>query len=130
MNSTLSGHTDHSEFDLTSPLISISFGQSAVFLLGGQTKAIKPTAMFVRSGDIVILAGKSRLSYHGVPKILSIPKDGNAIDCLSKESLDFAIAKDFYPNSKIFRNWMEIYSYMQESRINISVRQVFAKSNT
>ncbi|KAK0059839.1 alkylated DNA repair protein alkB 1 [Biomphalaria pfeifferi] len=70
-DSTLAGHTDHSEFDHSAPLFSISFGQTAVFLLGGKTKSVQPMAVYVRSGDICIMSGESRLAYHAVPKILS-----------------------------------------------------------
>lgn len=71
MDSTLSGHTDHSEKDLSHPLVSLSFGQSAIFLIGGPTKQVRPKALLLNSGDIVIMSGQSRLAYHGVPKILS-----------------------------------------------------------
>ena len=47
-----------------------SFGQTAIFLIGGDSKACKPTPVFLQSGDVVVMSGKSRLSYHGVPKIL------------------------------------------------------------
>ena len=70
MDSTLSGHTDHSEKDLSQPLLSLSFGQSAIFLVGGPTKLVKPKALLLNSGDIVIMSVQSRLAYHGVPKIL------------------------------------------------------------
>ena len=58
-----------------------SFGQTAIFLLGGQTKETSPTAMFLHSGDIIIMGGPSRLAYHAVPKILP-GKDGNLPQCL------------------------------------------------
>ena len=70
MDSTLSGHTDHSEKDLSRPLLSLSFGQSAIFLIGGPTKQVRPKALLLNSGDVVVMAGQSRLAYHGVPKIL------------------------------------------------------------
>ncbi|CAL1527580.1 unnamed protein product [Lymnaea stagnalis] len=73
LDSTLAGHTDHSELDLSAPLFSISFGQKAIFLLGGTTKAVKPMAVYVRSGDVCVMSGDSRLAYHAVPKILSTP---------------------------------------------------------
>ena len=47
-----------------------SFGCTAVFLMGGTTKDVKPTAVYVRSGDIVVMSGASRLSYHAVPRII------------------------------------------------------------
>ena len=58
-----------------------SFGQTAIFLLGGQTKDTSPTAMFLHSGDIIIMGGPARLAYHAVPKILP-GKDGNLPQCL------------------------------------------------
>ena len=62
LNSTLSGHQDHSEENLDAPLISISFGNSAVFLIGGKTKDVKPKAIALKSGDVLIMSGESRLS--------------------------------------------------------------------
>ncbi|XP_071962026.1 nucleic acid dioxygenase ALKBH1-like [Antedon mediterranea] len=70
MDSTLGGHTDHSEYDMTAPLFSISFGQTAVFLIGGPTKTTKPVAMFVNSGDVIVMSGSARLAYHAVPRII------------------------------------------------------------
>lgn len=49
---------------------SSSFGQSAIFLIGGKSKQVKPTPLLLRSGDVVIMAGDARLAHHGVPKIL------------------------------------------------------------
>lgn len=57
-----------------------SFGQTAIFLLGGTKKSDKPSALFIRSGDVVVMSGKSRLCFHAVPKIVKDPHfniDGN-----------------------------------------------------
>jgi len=48
---------------------SSSFGQRAIFLIGGETKEIAPIPLILESGDVVVMSGKSRLSYHGVPKV-------------------------------------------------------------
>ncbi|XP_064600818.1 nucleic acid dioxygenase ALKBH1-like [Liolophura sinensis] len=71
MESTLCGHTDHSEYDKRAPLISYSFGQSAIFLIGGVTKEVCPVALYLRSGDICVMMEEARLAYHAVPRILS-----------------------------------------------------------
>ena len=42
----MGGHTDHYEEELSQPLISFSFGQSAVFLIGGCTRDIKPEGIY------------------------------------------------------------------------------------
>ncbi|KAK3595959.1 hypothetical protein CHS0354_032473 [Potamilus streckersoni] len=75
MDSTLAAHTDHSEIDHQAPLISISLGQDAIFLIGGQTKATKPIALFLHSGDICIMSGAARLAYHAVPRIWPAEED-------------------------------------------------------
>ncbi|KAK7463307.1 hypothetical protein BaRGS_00038108 [Batillaria attramentaria] len=71
LDSTLGAHTDHSELDHDAPLLSISFGQDAIFLLGGPTKATKPSAIMLHSGDICVMSGASRLAYHAVPRIMA-----------------------------------------------------------
>lgn len=62
LNATLAGHVDHSEY-CNEPLFSISLGQSACFLIGGETRNIEPSALLLQSGDICIFSGKSRLRY-------------------------------------------------------------------
>ncbi|OXU17662.1 hypothetical protein TSAR_016054 [Trichomalopsis sarcophagae] len=61
MNSTLAGHTDHSEVFFEAPLFSISFGQTAIFLIGGHKQEDPAHALFLRSGDVVVMSGDSRL---------------------------------------------------------------------
>jgi alkylated DNA repair protein alkB family protein 1 len=63
-------HQDLSEPSLHRPLISISLGCSAVFLMGTTSRQDRPHAFILRSGDIVSFAGESRLAFHGVPRIL------------------------------------------------------------
>ena len=46
--STLSGHTDHSEPNRRAPLISVSFGRPAVFLIGGPSKQTRPESILLR----------------------------------------------------------------------------------
>ncbi len=108
MNSTLCAHTDHSEYDaLTKPLISFSFGNAGVFLIGGQTKTeCKPSPILLRSGDIILMTGSSRLCFHGVPRILSDP----LLNDILNENND---------NDNVW------WSYIYDKRININVRQVY-----
>jgi len=71
LDSSLGGHVDSSELDLSLPLVSVSLGAACIFLIGGPTKSTRPVAMFLRSGDILVMSGASRLAYHAVPRILS-----------------------------------------------------------
>ena len=36
-------------------LVSISFGQSAIFLIGGKDKSVKPVPLLLESGDVLVL---------------------------------------------------------------------------
>ena len=67
------GHTDHSEENLSAPLLSISLGQPAIFLIGGSSLATVPSALLLRSGDVLLMERESRLAYHAVPRILAEP---------------------------------------------------------
>lgn len=44
----------------------ISLGCKAIFLLGGKSREHTPTAMFLRSGDVVLMAGEARECFHGI----------------------------------------------------------------
>ncbi|XP_046847903.1 nucleic acid dioxygenase ALKBH1-like [Xenia sp. Carnegie-2017] len=113
MNSTLSGHTDHSELDLSAPLFSLSFGQTCIFLLGGRTLDEQPCAVYLRSGDVVVMSRESRLSYHGVPRIL---ENENLSTLFTDESQR--------EPSAVKLDLKSLKKYLNHSRININVRQV------
>lgn len=70
LGTCMGGHLDDAEHIMTKPIVSISIGCSAIFLIGGDQKSITPTPILVRSGDAIIMSGKSRYSYHGIPAIL------------------------------------------------------------
>ncbi|KAF5959586.1 hypothetical protein HYC85_000795, partial [Camellia sinensis] len=56
LGDTLGGHLDDMEADWTKPIVSISLGCKAVFLLGGKSRQDPSVAMFLRGGDIVLMA--------------------------------------------------------------------------
>ncbi|KAK7466984.1 hypothetical protein VKT23_004047 [Stygiomarasmius scandens] len=108
---TLMAHVDRSEVCATSPLVSISLGNAAIFLIGGQTRDTEPAAILLRSGDVVIMSGPvCRRAYHGVPRILENTLPSH-LRC-SDDDVD---------------NWSLYEEYMKTTRININVRQVFPK---
>ncbi|EGI66087.1 PREDICTED: alkylated DNA repair protein alkB homolog 1 [Acromyrmex echinatior] len=114
MNSTLAGHTDHSEMNITAPLFSISFGQTAIFLIGGLKQEDPANAIFLRSGDVVVMSESSRLRYHGVPRILAASKapwDDNYEDNCESSAYNLD-------------DWHKARTYIAEARINMNVRQV------
>ncbi|CAH1790661.1 unnamed protein product [Owenia fusiformis] len=107
MYSTLAGHQDHSEYDMEAPLLSISFGQPAIFLLGGDTKDTAPAPMFLRDGDIIIMAGPARKFYHAVPKILN-SKDMEALEVSNQEVGQKTLDKNLNKDEKNCTNCLQL----------------------
>jgi DNA alkylation damage repair protein AlkB len=52
------------------PIVSISLGDTARFVIGGVTRKEPTSAVMLRSGDVVVMGGPSRLRFHGVTRIL------------------------------------------------------------
>ncbi|KAI5184315.1 alkylated DNA repair protein alkB-like protein 1 [Nematocida homosporus] len=95
-------HIDRYEEDMTKPLISFSFGASCIFVLGKKEKESSEVSSFLlQDGDIAILIGDSREYLHGVPKILT-----------ENTGLSEYADEPYFP-------------LINESRINISIRQAF-----
>ncbi len=53
------------------PIVSVSLGDAARFVIGGTTRKERTRPIVLRSGDVVVFGGPSRLRFHGVTKILS-----------------------------------------------------------
>ncbi|XP_053608850.1 nucleic acid dioxygenase ALKBH1 isoform X2 [Plodia interpunctella] len=138
MNSTLSAHTDHSEINLEAPLFSFSFGQSAIFLIGGEDKSTVPSAVLLQSGDILVMSKEARLCYHAVPKILSSPSspwNDNVEDIHTKDvpKFRYIYEKDVIVDMNSNQNngnWSIFNGYVQESRINVNIRQVLNETQS
>jgi DNA oxidative demethylase len=59
-------HQDKDEQDFGAPIVSVSLGLPAVFLLGGLRRTDKTQRVALAHGDVVVWGGPSRLRYHGV----------------------------------------------------------------
>ena len=130
-DSCMGGHQDDLEFCMDAPVVSVSIGNTAVFLLGGFQKRTDPAplAMFVRSGDVIVMGGGSRLRYHGVPRILadSYPEElrmkmdaGEAMDQEAEEAITAGITA--------LQRMREVLGH--PVRINVNVRQVLSKGQS
>ncbi|TDW25451.1 alkylated DNA repair protein (DNA oxidative demethylase) [Rhizobium azibense] len=62
-------HQDRDEQDLKAPVVSISFGNSCLFRIGGLSRTDRTRSVKLASGDIVVLGGEGRLCFHGVDRI-------------------------------------------------------------
>lgn len=74
-------HQDRDEADFGQPVVSISLGDEALFRVGGTGRGGPTKSVWLRSGDVAILAGPARLAFHGVDRIRSgsstlLPKGG------------------------------------------------------
>ena len=102
---TLGGHKDDAEVHGTFPIVSLSLGCDGIFLMGGQTKEVAPTALWLHSGDAVVLSGAARQCYHGVPRVIPGQCGFDERNC-HDDMLDETM-----------------HTYMQNTRVNISIRQ-------
>ncbi|HEX5474753.1 MAG TPA: alpha-ketoglutarate-dependent dioxygenase AlkB [Vicinamibacterales bacterium] len=53
------------------PIVSVSLGDTARFVVGGLTRKETPRPLLLRSGDVLVMGGPSRLRFHGVTRILT-----------------------------------------------------------
>lgn len=103
---TLGGHLDDMEADWSKPIVSMSLGCKAIFLLGGKSRLDEPMAMFLRSGDVVLMAGEARECFHGVPRIFTDEENAEITPIEHR----FSEQDD--------RSFLE---YIRTSRININI---------
>ena len=62
-------HQDKDEVDFQWPVVSVSLGDDALFRIGNATRGGKTESIWLHSGDVVVMGGDARLTYHGVDRI-------------------------------------------------------------
>jgi len=62
-------HQDRDEADFDMPVVSISLGDEALFRVGQITRGGPTKSIWLRSGDVAVLSGPSRLAYHGIDRV-------------------------------------------------------------
>ena len=79
---SLGMHIDRTEQDKRAPIVSLSIGADAEFILQDPDGA--KTSYIIRSGDLVVQSGRSRGWLHGIKRIMptmpNICKDGGRIN--------------------------------------------------
>lgn len=53
------------------PIVSVSLGDAAIYHLGGLARKDPIETLELRSGDVIVLGGPSRMRYHAVPRVLA-----------------------------------------------------------
>lgn len=115
LGTCMSGHVDDAELTMDEPIVSISLGRSAIFLIGSRSKTDTPIPILVRSGDAIVMSGESRYCYHGVPYIYPI----NSEEIVREDNEDIE-----YNNLEENDDDTTIKEYLIKSRINMNVRRV------
>jgi len=118
--SLMGGHLDDLELTLTPPVLSVSLGLPAIFLLGGATKDVKPTSILVRPGDVMVMGGESRRAYHGVARVLEgggwgwggVERGGDDVE------FDSGAAEIAQEEQEA------VVEYLKTHRVNVNIRQV------
>lgn len=62
-------HQDRDESDFAAPVVSLSLGDQCLFRIGGTARADPTRSFRLSSGDVLVLGGESRLSFHGVDRV-------------------------------------------------------------
>ncbi len=62
-------HQDRDEADFSWPVMSVSLGDSGLFRIGNKIRGGATESIWLESGDVVIMGGDARLTYHGVDRI-------------------------------------------------------------
>ena len=65
----MSLHQDRDETDFSAPVLSISLGNTCLFRIGGLARTDRTKSLKLESGDVFLLGGEGRLSFHGVDRI-------------------------------------------------------------
>jgi DNA oxidative demethylase len=75
LESRMGVHQDKDEsresIEAGAPIVSVSLGETARFTVGGLSRKEPMRPLILRSGDVVVLGGPSRLRFHGVTRILA-----------------------------------------------------------
>ena len=117
----MGGHLDDAEHCLDAPIVSLSLGLSGLFLIGGRSKAAEPSVVLLRSGDLVVMSGASRLCYHGVPALLS--PELERVLCPGGESALPSLADVQAAGGEVEAGAAAL-RYLSGNRLNLNSRQV------
>lgn len=71
----MGSHVDADEQDMSSPVVSVSLGNEAVFHVGGSKRSDPKLRIQLRTGDVLVLGGASRRAYHGIDRIVAASSD-------------------------------------------------------
>jgi len=113
---TIGIHRDDSEY-CSHPIVSISLGLPAVFLVGKGERDDPCHELLLEHGDLLIMDGADRQALHAVPRVL----DFETAHALSDYSIEKLRASTHCIR---YRDCDTVLNYLRQARININLRQV------
>ena len=120
-------------YPLDKPVVSLSTGLPAIYLLGGKTKDDEPVVpVLVRKGDVMCLGGDTRLNYHAMARILpssvAIPNVDVRLNPTEEQKVSLEkLSLSAYALSS--EDKLALEEYLSHHRININARQVYPKDS-
>jgi alkylated DNA repair protein alkB family protein 1 len=128
--SNMGGHKDDLELATDKPIVSISVGLPAIFLLGGKSKEDEPILpILVRPGDVMCMGGDSRMNFHGMARLLPTTVPLSNISSNMSPTIDQQVSLDGFPQASKDTipetDKTALEEYLSQHRININVRQVY-----
>ena len=63
-------HQDRDEGTFAAPVVSVSLGDEAVFRIGGLARKDPTRSLRLKSGDVLVFGGPSRLAFHGIDRVI------------------------------------------------------------
>jgi hypothetical protein len=117
------------------PIVSISLGLPAVFVLGGTTKEEGPVvAILLRPGDVLCMVGPSRLNYHAMARVVPHPAASKLTTTTTTTTTTVNDQQTRHSNTSEYFDFDSsipeedqpyLDEYLKRHRININVRQVY-----
>lgn len=81
-------HQDRNERDFSQPIVSVSLGLPATFLLGGHERGDRTQKVGLQHGDVMVWGGEDRLRFHGI-----LPLQDGRHPLLGPRRINFTLRK-------------------------------------
>lgn len=81
-------HQDRNERDFSQPIVSVSLGLPATFLLGGHARSERTRRIGLQHGDVMVWGGEDRLRFHGI-----MPLQDGVHPLLGARRINFTLRK-------------------------------------
>jgi alkylated DNA repair protein alkB family protein 1 len=130
-SSIMGGHRDDLELAFDKPIVSISMGRPAVFLLGGKTKDCSPIVpILIRPGDVMVMGGDCRLNYHSMARLLPGTQYLPDVEADRVPTPTQQVVSTVETGSPISKaDEQALQAFLKHHRININIRQVYPDAN-